>query len=360
MILVVILVILAVIVLANVRTVHQGHVQIVERLGKFHDAWGAGLHVKVPFIDAVRKDVSLKEQTYDFPESQMITKDNIVIVVDSVVYSKVFDAQKYYYGIEDPVFGIENLTTTTLRSIVGSKNFDELLNGRDAINAQLKQEIDSATDPWGISITRVEVKKLQASREVQETMQKEMTAERNKRATILDAEAHQKSIITAAEGDKKAAILAAEAQAESTIKKAEADAEAIRKVAEARAYEAQIMADAIGSSSYVTIKGYDALKEVADGNATKIYVPADLASNIVRAGVEGDSFVEGFKSPAAKKHVEKPRIDHCETKNAAHKEDAAQIGDMIDSKSGFTATSKKSDKKNGELTDAIVEALGLN
>ena len=334
MLLIVILIILAVIVLANVRTVHQGHVQIVERLGKFHDAWGAGLHVKVPFIDAVRKDVSLKEQTYDFPESQMITKDNIVIVVDSVVYSKVFDAQKYYYGIEDPVFGIENLTTTTLRSIVGSKNFDELLNGRDAINAQLKQEIDSATDPWGISITRVEVKKLQASREVQETMQKEMTAERNKRATILDAEAHQKSIITAAE--------------------------AIRKVAEARAYEAQIMADAIGSSSYVTIKGYDALKEVADGNATKIYVPADLASNIVRAGVEGDSFVEGFKSPAAKKHVEKPRIDHCETKNAAHKEDAAQIGDMIDSKSGFTATSKKSDKKNGELTDAIVEALGLN
>ena len=235
MLLIVILIILAVIVLANVRTVHQGHVQIVERLGKFHDAWGAGLHVKVPFIDAVRKDVSLKEQTYDFPESQMITKDNIVIVVDSVVYSKVFDAQKYYYGIEDPVFGIENLTTTTLRSIVGSKNFDELLNGRDAINAQLKQEIDSATDPWGISITRVEVKKLQASREVQETMQKEMTAERNKRATILDAEAHQKSIITAAEGDKKAAILAAEAQAESTIKKAEADAEAIRKVAEARA-----------------------------------------------------------------------------------------------------------------------------
>lgn len=209
MLLIVILIILAVIVLANVRTVHQGHVQIVERLGKFHDAWGAGLHVKVPFIDAVRKDVSLKEQTYDFPESQMITKDNIVIVVDSVVYSKVFDAQKYYYGIEDPVFGIENLTTTTLRSIVGSKNFDELLNGRDAINAQLKQEIDSATDPWGISITRVEVKKLQASREVQETMQKEMTAERNKRATILDAEAHQKSIITAAEGDKKAAILAA-------------------------------------------------------------------------------------------------------------------------------------------------------
>lgn len=206
MLLIVILIILAVIVLANVRTVHQGHVQIVERLGKFHDAWGAGLHVKVPFIDAVRKDVSLKEQTYDFPESQMITKDNIVIVVDSVVYSKVFDAQKYYYGIEDPVFGIENLTTTTLRSIVGSKNFDELLNGRDAINAQLKQEIDSATDPWGISITRVEVKKLQASREVQETMQKEMTAERNKRATILDAEAHQKSIITAAEGDKKAAI----------------------------------------------------------------------------------------------------------------------------------------------------------
>ena len=191
-------------------------------------------------------------------------------------------------------------------------------------------------------------------------MQKEMTAERNKRATILDAEAHQKSIITAAEGDKKAAILAAEAQAESTVKKAEADAEAIRKVAEARAYEAQIMADAIGSGSYVTIKGYDALKEVADGNATKIYVPADLASNIVKAGVEGDSFVEGFKSPAAKKHVEKPRIDHCETKNAAHKEDAAQIGDMIDNKSGFTATSKKSDKKNGELTDAIVEALGLN
>ena len=210
----------------------------------------------------------------------------------------------------------------------------------------------------GISITRVEVKKLQASREVQETMQKEMTAERNKRATILDAEAHQKSIITAAEGDKKAAILAAEAQAESTIKKAEADAEAIRKVAEARAYEAQIMADAIGSGSYVTIKGYDALKEVADGNATKIYVPADLASSIVKAGVEGDSFVEGFKNPAAKKRVEEPRIDHCETKNAAHKEDAAQIDGMI--KNSFTSAPKKSDKKNGELTDAIVEALGLN
>lgn len=324
-----VLFIIIVLVLANIRTVHQEHVIIVERFGKFHTAWSAGLHVKVPFIDAIRKDVSLKEQTYDFPEAKMITKDNIMVMVDSVVYAKVFDAQKYYYGIEDPIFGIENLTATTLRSIVGSKTFDELLNSRDEINQKITSEVDTATDAWGIKIKSVELKKIEASHEVQETMQKEMTAEREKRATILNAQAHQESVIATAEGDKRAQVLAAQAQAESIRIKAEADASAIKLVADAKAYEAKVLADVIGSKGVIAIKGYESLADIADGNATKIYMPAELTGAVAKAGLLSEAFKDG-QNDVPKKSVQKSSVaDNCATGNPAHKADASQVSDMM-------------------------------
>lgn len=328
-VLVVICVILLVIILCNVRTVQQEHVVIVERFGKFHTAWDAGLHVKVPLIDAIRKDISLKEQTYDFPEAKMITKDNIMVMVDSVVYAKVFDANKYYYGIENPIFGIENLTATTLRSIVGSKTFDELLNSREEINQKITAEIDTATDAWGIKVKSVELKKIEASHEVQETMQKEMTAEREKRATILNAQAHQESVVATAEGDKRARVLTAQAQADSIRIKAEAEAEAIRMVADAKAYEAKVLGEVVGAKGIVALKGYESLSSIANGNATKIYIPADLTSSVTQAGIFGEAFRDGQKEPAGKPDQQKLPKDACATRNPAHKEDAAEVAGMM-------------------------------
>lgn len=329
MVLVFLLIVLAIIIICNVRTVHQEHVVIVERFGKFHTAWNAGLHVKIPFIDSIRKDVSLKEQTYDFPESRMITRDNIMVMVDSVVYTKVFDAHKYYYGIEDPVFGIENLTATALRSIVGSKTFDELLNSREEINQKITAEIDEATDAWGIKVKSVELKKIEASHEVQETMQKEMTAEREKRATILNAQAHQESVIATAEGDKRAQVLAAEAQAESIRIKAEADAAAIKLVADAKAYEAKALSEVVGSKGVIALKGYESLGDIADGNATKIYMPADLTGSVAKAGLLGEAFKDGQTEPLKKVQPKQSSVDACATSNPAHKNDAAQVAGMM-------------------------------
>lgn len=331
-VLIIILVVLAVLVIPNIRTVHQGYVVIVERLGKYHTTWSAGLHVKVPLIDTMSKPISLKEQTYDFPATEMITADNVVVVVDSVVYSVVRDAQSYKYNIENPVFAIEQLTATTLRGIVGSMQFQDLLSSREQINRQMTEAIDAATDPWGIKVNRVEVKTLEASPEVQKTMQREMEAERNKRATILDAEAHQKSVITAAEGDKQAKILAAQAEAQSVAIRAEAEADAIRKMADAKMYEARQVGSVIGSNGLIALKGYEAMRDIADGNATKIYVPSDMASAMGKAVTLGEGIAAAKIEPMPKPVAQAP-VDRCSTTNMAHKADAAQVaGNMSGAK----------------------------
>lgn len=334
---IILLIVLLVVILTSIRIVQQEHIAIVERLGQYHGSWGAGIHFLIPGFDKIRKDISLKEQTYDFPESTMITKDNIVVKVDSVVYMKVMDPKKYYYGIEDPVFGVSNLTTTTLRSIVGSKTFDELLNSRDAVNSKMTEEIDSATDEWGIKVRSVELKKIEASKEVRETMQKDMTAERQKRATILEAQAHQQSVVTAAEGEKKAKILAAEAEKEARIALAEGEAEALRLVYEAQAQGLKLISDINVTPQVLALKKYEALADIADGNATKIYMPADLSSEVTKAGIFGEALGIGDAIPVTKKSKEETSNanvladhigtgeDHCQNVSDSHKSDVNQI-----------------------------------
>ena len=293
---VIILLIIALLV-TNIRIVPQEHAYIIERLGKFKSVWYAGLHLKIPFIDRIANKISLKEQVFDFPPQPVITKDNVSVKVDSVVFSKVFDPQKYTYGVENPIAGLQNLSATTLRSIIGGMELDTTLSSRESINAQMEAILDEATDPWGIKVTRVELKNIDPPKEIEEVMTKQMRAERERRQTVLEAQAHQESVVSRAEGDKKAKVLAAEAEKEARIALAQGEAESIRLVYQAQADGLEKLREAHIDESVLRLKGLEALRDVADGRATKIYMPTDITKAVATLGVAAEALGIGDATP---------------------------------------------------------------
>ncbi len=283
----VLILILLILIAVNVRVVPQANAYVLERLGGYMTTWHVGLHVKIPLIDRIAKIVSIKEQVVDFAPQPVITKDNVTMQIDTVVYFQITDPKLYAYGVNSPLSAIENLTATTLRNIVGDLELDETLTSRDLVNSKMRAILDEATDPWGIKINRVELKNIIPPREIQEAMEKQMKAERERRESILRAEGEKKSAILVAEGQKEstilaaeaakqAAILKAEAQKEVQIKEAEGQAEAIFKVQQATAAGLKMLNDANPTSAVVAIKSLEALEKMADGKATKIIIPSQI------------------------------------------------------------------------------------
>lgn len=309
----VILVIIIVILCANLRIVPQAEAFVIERLGKYRATWGAGLHVKVPFIERVARRVTMKEQVLDFPPQPVITKDNVTMQIDSVVFCKVFDPQLYTYGVESPISGLQNLAATTLRNIIGEMELDQTLTGRDAINGRMQAVLDEATDPWGIKVTRVEIKNIQPPPEIEQIMTKQMRAERERRQTVLEAQAHQEAVVSRAEGDKRAKILAAEAERDAQIALAEGRARSIKMVYEAEAQGLEALKNANVSETVLRLKGIEALKDVADGRATKIFMPTDVTKTVSSLGVIGEALGIGDSTEIDKseKPHEEVKEDYC-------------------------------------------------
>ena len=275
---VILIVFLLAIIVANIKIVPQAHAFVVERLGAFHASWGTGLHVKIPFIDRIAKKVSLKEQVIDFPPQPVITKDNVTMQIDTVVYFQITDPKLYAYGVENPISAIENLTATTLRNIIGEMELDHTLTSRDVINSKIRVVLDEATDAWGIKVNRVELKNIVPPKEIQDSMEKQMKAERERRAKILDAEGEKRSAILIAEGEKESAVLRAEAVKETKIREAQGEAEAVLTVQRAVADAIKLMNEAITSEQVIAIKSLEAFEKAADGKATKIIIPSNIQS----------------------------------------------------------------------------------
>ena len=280
---IVILVIVLLLIIPNIKIVPQAKSYVIERLGSYHATWQNGLHFKLPFVDSISNKVTLKEIVKDFDPQPVITKDNVTMQIDTVVYYSITDPKLYTYGIEFPVSAIENLTATTLRNIIGDLELDQTLTSRDIINTKMRAILDEATDPWGIKVNRVEVKNILPPRDIQEAMEKQMRAERERREKILQAEGEKKSSILIAEGEKESAILRAEAQKESNIKIAEGEAEALLKLKQAEADGIRLLKEAKADEAVLKLKSYETLSKVADGKSTKIIVPADL-QNVVTFG----------------------------------------------------------------------------
>ena len=267
-----------VIAIANIRIVPQAYAVVIERLGSYFTTWGNGLHLKIPFIDRYANTVSLKEQVADFPPQPVITKDNVTIQIDTVVYYCVIDPKLYTYGVENPISAIENLTATTLRNIIGDLELDATLTSRDDINCRMQKVLDEATDPWGIKVKRVELKNIMPPREIQEAMEKQMKAERERRAKILDAEGERNSQILIAEGLKESTILKAEATEQARIKEAKGEAEAIKLVKQAEADSLELLNNAKPTAEVLQLKSYEAMVKVADGKSTKLIIPSELTN----------------------------------------------------------------------------------
>ena len=276
MILGILLVIIVLVVTTGIRIVPEAQVHVVERLGKYSGVLNSGLNFINPFIDRISKKVTLKEQVVDFDPQGVITKDNATMQIDTVVYFQITDPKLYTYGVERPLAAIENLTATTLRNIIGDMTVDETLTSRDTINSKMRMELDEATDPWGIKVNRVELKSIIPPTEIRVAMEKEMKAEREKRAKILEAQAQKESAILVAEGEKTASILRAEAKKEVSIKEAEGKAEAILKLKQAEADGLKILNASDPSKEVLTLRSLESLEKVANGNATKIFIPSEL------------------------------------------------------------------------------------
>jgi regulator of protease activity HflC (stomatin/prohibitin superfamily) len=269
-------VLILIIIIANIKIVPQAHAYVVERLGAYHQSWGVGLHVKIPFVEKIANKVILKECVVDFKPQSVITKDNVTMQIDTVVYYQVTDPKLFTYGVDYPISAIENLTATTLRNIVGDLELDETLTSRDTVNSKMRIILDEATDAWGIKINRVELKNIIPPREIQDAMERQMKAERERRESILKAEGEKRSAILVAEGEKQSAILRAEADRESQIKRAEGEAEAILKVRSAIAEGVKMLNDATPTQPVIAIKALEAFEKVADGKATKIIIPSEI------------------------------------------------------------------------------------
>ncbi|MBO5155329.1 MAG: SPFH/Band 7/PHB domain protein [Eubacterium sp.] len=284
---VVLLIVILVIVVSCIKIVPQAHAVVVERLGGYLDTWSVGLHFKTPFIDRIAKRVNLKEQVVDFPPQPVITKDNVTMQIDTVVYFQITDPKLFAYGVENPIMAIENLTATTLRNIIGDLELDETLTSRETINTKMRASLDVATDPWGIKVNRVELKNIIPPQAIQDAMEKQMKAERERREAILKAEGEKKSTILVAEGkkesaildaeaEKQAAILRAEARKEATIREAEGQAEAILKIQQANADGLRFLKEAQPDAGVLQLKSLEAFAKAADGKATKIIIPSEI------------------------------------------------------------------------------------
>lgn len=298
----ILVVLILVLVVANIKVVPQAHAFVVERLGAYQGTWSVGLHFKLPLIDKIAKRVSLKEQVIDFPPQPVITKDNVTMQIDTVVYFQISDPKFYTYGVDHPMSAIENLTATSLRNIIGDLELDETLTSRELINTKMRSVLDEATDPWGIKINRVELKNIMPPSEIQDAMEKQMKAERERRESILRAEGEKKSAILIAEGkkesvilqaeaEKTSAILRAEAKKEAAIKEAEGEAEAILKLRHAESEGLKMLKEADPTQEVLTLKSFEALTKVADGKSTKIIIP----SNLQNVASLATAFVETIK-----------------------------------------------------------------
>ena len=301
----IIILLVVVIILSTVRIVPQAHAYVVERLGAYQGTWSVGLHIKVPFIDRVARRVILKEQVVDFPPQPVITKDNVTMRIDTVVYFQITDPKLYSYGVENPIMAIENLTATTLRNIIGDLELDQTLTSRETINTKMRATLDEATDPWGIKVNRVELKNIIPPAAIQDAMEKQMKAERERREAILIAEGEKKSavlraegkkeaVVLEAEGDKESAILRAEAQKEATIREAEGQAEAILSIQKANAQGIEFVKNAGADDAVIQLKSLEAFAKAADGKATKIIIPSEiqglagLVKSVTEVGQDSD------------------------------------------------------------------------
>ena len=297
------LVVLALVILiANIAVVQQSRAYVIERLGAFHEVWGVGIHLKVPFIDRIARRVSLKEQVLDYPPQPVITKDNVTMQIDTVVYFQITDPKLYAYGVEQPMVAMETLTATTLRNIIGDLELDQTLTSRDVVNTKMRAILDEATDPWGIKVNRVELKNILPPADIQNSMEKQMKAERDRRQSILQAEGQKKSAILIAEGEresailradaeKQAAILKAEAEKQAAILKADGEAQAIRAVQQALADSLALLNEKAPNDQVLKLKSIEAMQRIADGQATKIIIPSELQGFVGMA----NGIVEGVK-----------------------------------------------------------------
>ena len=275
-ILLALIVIAFVIIIANISVVQQSRAYVIERLGAFHSVWGVGMHFKIPFLDRIARKVSLKEQVLDYPPQPVITKDNVTMQIDTVVYFQITDPKLYCYGVEQPMMAMETLTATTLRNIIGDLELDQTLTSRDVVNTKMRAILDEATDPWGIKVNRVELKNILPPQDIQNSMEKQMKAERDRRQSILQAEGQKKSAILIAEGERESAILRADADKQAAILKADGEAQAIRAVQQALADSLELLNEKAPNDSVLKLKAIEAMQKVADGQATKIIIPSEM------------------------------------------------------------------------------------
>lgn len=286
---VIVIIVLLVIVISGIKIIPQSKAYVVERLGAYHRTMQTGLHYVIPFIERIANNVSLKEIVKDFAPQPVITKDNVTMQIDTVVYFQITDPKLYSYGVENPINAIENLTATTLRNIIGELELDETLTSRDVINTKMRSILDEATDPWGIKVNRVEVKNILPPRDIQEAMEKQMRAERERREAILKAEGEKKAAILIAEGEKESTILRADAHKEAEIRKAEGEAQAIIRIQEATAEGLRLIKEAKVDDAVLKLKSYEAMVGVANGNATKIIVPSELQGLVTASEIIADA-----------------------------------------------------------------------
>ena len=301
-VLIAILAVVFLLIIPNIHVVQQSRAYVIERLGVFQSVWGVGMHFKLPFVDRIARKVSLKEQVLDYPPQPVITKDNVTMQIDTVVYFQITDPKLYCYGVEQPMMAMETLTATTLRNIIGDLELDQTLTSRDVVNTKMRSILDEATDPWGIKVNRVELKNILPPADIQNSMEKQMKAERDRRQSILQAEGQKKSAILIAEGEKESAILRASAEKEAAILKAEAEkqaailkadgeAQAIRSVQQALADSLEMLNEKAPSDSVLRLKAIEAMQKVADGKATKIIIPSEMQGLVGLA----NGIVEGTK-----------------------------------------------------------------
>ena len=292
---IILVVLILAVVVSCIQIVQQSKAYVIERLGAFHSVWGVGMHFKLPFIERVVKKVSLKEQVADFDPQPVITKDNVTMQIDTVIYFQITDPKLYTYGVEYPMSAIENLTATTLRNIIGELELDQSLTSRDTINAKMRSILDEATDPWGIKVNRVELKNILPPREIQNAMEKQMKAERERRESILQAEGEKASKVLIAEGEKQSVLLQADAAKQAKIMAAEAEAESILKVQQALADSMRMLNENAPNDQVIKLKALEALEKVADGKATKIIIPSEI-QGLAGLAASTKALVEGDKA----------------------------------------------------------------
>ena len=347
-ILIVVVVLIIALLVGSIKIVPQASAFVLERLGKFKTVWEAGLHVKIPIIDQVVRRVSLKAQVLDFPPQPVITKDNVTVDLDSVVFCKVFDPKLYTYGVENPIAGLQNLSATTLRNIVGELELDQLLTSRDAINQKLQVILDTATDPWGIKVTRVELKNIRPPQEIEEVMTKQMRAERERRQTVLEAQAHQEAVVSRAKGDKEAKVLAAQAERDAQIALAEGRAKSIEMVYTAESEGIKRLKEAGIDSSVIRWNGIKALKDVADGRATKIFMPTDLTGILSSLGVIGEALGVGDSTP----------VDNSPRSKSVEADDCCETDDADYTHSGITHEAMEASRRiENEVSSSLGERI---